>query len=939
MAEVVLPGRSRHHRQTSSISNIMSGHVALTEPKFEMVPNPTFSFPMQPRTPSPVNLQIGPAPSRRRPTSMHLGVPGAQPVGNNTNSINTHRRTTSALPSFSFNAENTSGLQEPSTDSATDAPLPLTPRRGHKRGTSEFVGGDSRFGFSNALSTSPTRPTALEVPEPSNALPVPGHGGRRGHAHRRSAALSSHDVKSIMVPSDEPLPRLSTSLPNTPLGHPAEEQTAAPPLDRSASGLDTEISSRDSSPARPGSRRCVGFSDNVEIIPRPLSVISSEGSFNTSRNHSVNNSISSVISMGSPPVRTSQRSLSAGNMAAIVEQAPRKRSSIEIGKRVEKEGAWLKLSNSSPDISAPSPTLSFAEDEPQPQIKASRKSRHSLGRNIGFDRRKSEPSISTCANEPSRLSAISLQDNEQVQAQDAQIDRRSSSKRLKEWATSKLHRKSRDFNKAYPTATPVARTTNARPKSEGYFDVPAKVPVSDPAPIVPAAAETDLDAVFGGLGDSGNGDNEQVSTPRVQFNTPTFTHPSTFRPADDDSTQLVDLDDAISLSTPPLGSTYRKQLHSAARSNNAPNSYLHRRTESAPVMMPFDFSRTGTPQSSMADVFEEEEEDELLSPKTVRPHTSHGPERDETAGIGISIVDADSSALNFGADDVSHSRRNEWEPERQSSSYGPTSMGSRLSTPLNERRGSYIMEETIMEEVSPVEAPSVGVEIVSDHEEPRAPSLTKSSDSSDTPTLLASQREGMFYPDIAPPMMTPETYQTSTFSSSSPGRPRSFDTPRLGTSASSFNDNRTVSSSTTGEQAPDVRISVDDVPSLTSSRSTMFSTAHANNSHRDFSGASSGYVGQRNSSGASSTLDPNMVAEQRRKRSSIQSLSQLMGTSFGPKAKGSEEFRPQTASAATSSSSAKPKKEHRLKKLMFWRSKQSDARTSWGAPPTEERTG
>lgn len=247
-----------------------------------------------------------------------------------------------------------------------------------------------------------------------------------------------------------------------------------------------------------------------------------------------------------------------------------------------------------------------------------------------------------------------------------------------------------------------------------------------------------------------------------------------------------------------------------------------------------------------------------------------------------------------------------------------------------------------MEEVSPVEAQPAGVHIVADDEEPRAPSLTKSSDSSDTPTLLASQREGMFvYPNMAPPMMTPETYQTSTFSTSSPGRPRSFDTPRLGTSASSFTDNRTVSSSTTGEQPPDVRISVDDVPSLTSSRSTMFSTAHANNSHRDFSGASgasSGHVGQRNSSGASSTLDPTLVAEQRRKRSSIQSLSQLMGGSFGPRSKASEEFRPKTASAATIST-VKPKKEHRLKKLMFWRSKQSDAQGSWSnASRGEERT-
>jgi hypothetical protein len=875
--------------------------------------------------------------------SMHLGVPGAQPT-----STNSHRRTTSALPSFAFNADNTSGLQETSIEPATDAPPLFTPKRGHKRGGSEFVGGDSRFGVSNALSTSPTRTTAPDTLDPSAALPVSGHGGKRGHAHRRSAALSSHDVMTIMAPSEKSSPKLSASLPNTPIGQRVEEYASGLPLDRSVSVPEIDSSSREASPTRPGSRRCVGFSENVEIIPRPLSTISSEGSFSTSRNHSVNNSISSVISMGSPPARVSQRSLSAGNMSAIMEQAHGNCSSTETSKRVEREGAWLRNpSNSASEASAPSPSLSFAHDESQVRVGDAQPSKHPVGRNLGFGRRRSEPSISARANEEvSRLSSISLQEAQEAQeAQDVKtrqahvdVDRRSSTKKLKEWAASKLHRRSRDFNKAFPTAKPVARTSSTRPKSEGFLDVPGMAPIPEPQPLEPAAAETDLDAVFGGFGGSEDAENGAVPEPRVQFNTPTFSQASTFRPADDDAAQLVDLDDAMSLQTPPLSASYRKQLHSATRSNNAPISYMHRRTESAPVMMPFDFSRSGTPQSSMADVFEEEEEDEQLSPRTVRPHTSHGMARDETAGIGISIVDADSLALNFGADDVSHPRRNEREPERPSTSYGPMSMSSRLSTPLNERRGSSIMEETIMEEASPVEAQTAGIEIVADYEEPRAPSLTKSSDSSDTPTLLASQREGMFYPDTAPPMMTPETYQTSTFSTSSPGRPRSFDTPRLGTSASSFTDNRTVSSSTTGEQPPDVRVSVDDVPSLTSSRSTMFSTAHANNSHRDFSGASSGYVGLRNSSGASSTLDSTTVAEQRRKRSSIQSLSQLMGNSFGPKTKGSEEFRPQTASAATIST-VKPKKEHRLKKLMFWRSKQSDAqRGSWSSAASSQTT-
>lgn len=941
MAEVALPGRARHHRQASSISNIMSGNVAVSEPKFEMVPNPTFSFPMQPRTPSPSNLQSGPAPGRRRPMSMHLGLPDAQPAS----AASAHRRTTSALPSFSFNADNRSGLQDAPSDSASDALPPPTPRRGHRRGGSEFVGGDSRFGVSNALSTSPTRATAPAVPEPSNALPVPGHGGRRGHAHRRSAALSSHDVMSVMLPPAEASPRLSSSLPTTPLEHPAEaQQESKPALDLSVSYPAGESSDRDSSPPRPGSRPRVGFSENVEIIPRPLSTISSEGSFSSnSRNHSVNNSISSVISMGSPPVRTAQRSLSASNMGSIIEQTPRKRSSVEISKRVEREGEWLKSSaNSTPEPGAPSPSLSFAEDEHPSQTRSSHRTKHSLGRSLGFDRRRSEPSISTCANSESRLSAISLRDDaanssEQLDADGGRVDRRSSTKRLREWAASKLHRRSRDLSKIYPTTPTSPRTTNVRPKSDGFFDVPGKVPVSDSEPQEPAAAETDLDAVFGGQGDVGDQDDASTAAePRVQFNTPTFSQPSSFRPAEDDSAPLVDLDDAISLQTPPLGSTHRRQLHSAARSNNVPNAYLHRRTESAPVMMPFDFSRTGTPQSSMADVFEEDEDEDPLSSKDARPHTSHGPARDQAAGIGISIVDADSPALNFGAEEVSHSRGNDWEPERPSSSYG--NLSSRLNTPLNERRGSSIIEETIMEEVSPVEVQPTGIEIVADHEEPRAPSLTKSSDSSDTPTLLASQREGMFYPDMAPPMMTPETYQTSTFSSSSAGRPCSFDTPRLGTSASSINDNRTVSSCTTGEQPQEVRMSTDDVPSLTSSRSTMFSTVHANNSHRDFSGSSSGYVGQRNSSGASSTLDPNMVAERRRKRSSIQSLSQLMGGSFGPKTKASEEFRPHTSSAATVTSKP-PKKEHRLKKLMFWRSKQSDAEASLNSIQKEPRNG
>ena len=379
---------------------------------------------------------------------------------------------------------------------------------------------------------------------------------------------------------------------------------------------------------------------------------------------------------------------------------------------------------------------------------------------------------------------------------------------------------------------------------------------------------------------------------------------------------MLDLDAALGpFRTPPLGgSRQRRELHSS-RTTKEMNSFgvpYHQRTISAPNLSPSGFNiftrNSITSQGSLPDVFEGEGEEEPGNNAPVRAASPRSVP-DEVAGIGIQVVDADNvspgTTFNWGTDDGLGIRRDEWEPER------PTSYGTsiqRLPTPIIEqRRASSIIEETIMEEQSPIEA----IEVVESHEEPRASSLTKSSDSSETPTLMASQTGNLALPNGAQSLMTPDTYQTSTFSSPDfTRRQGSFDTSRLGTSASSITDNRTMSSCT-GDQGHEVRSSVDDVPSLTSSRSTMLSTMHANTSKRDFGS------GDRTSSVPSSTLDPTVAAERRRKRASIQSLSQLVGGSFSSKSKAVDESRPQTAVAATKA----PKKEHRLKKLMFWRSK------------------
>jgi len=385
---------------------------------------------------------------------------------------------------------------------------------------------------------------------------------------------------------------------------------------------------------------------------------------------------------------------------------------------------------------------------------------------------------------------------------------------------------------------------------------------------------------------------------------------------------MLDLDAALGpFKTPANGGTHRQRgnMHSSRPTKDlgGPNNNFHRRAESAPALPPFDSQSMNTPsQSSMADVFEEEEEDDARAGATQVKGASTSSSEDE-AGVGIQVVDSATSGTgdlwHLGNDEGLGIQRGDWQPQRPSTSY--SNQMSRLSTSGTDCRGSSLIEETIIEEASPVEP----VEIVQPEEEPRASSLTKSSDSSETPTLLGPTH-------VAGPDMTPETYQTSNFSSPDCDRRQaSFDASRLGTAASSIADTRTESSSCmTGEPGSEVRVSSDDVPSLTSSRSTMLSIAQANHSRRDVTG--------NRTPSSSSGIDN---AEQRRhKRGSIQSLSQLVGNPFASaRSKDLDESRPKTAAEpAVGALPAKKKKEHRLKKLMFWKAKQCDKSALRSAP-------
>jgi len=213
------------------------------------------------------------------------------------------------------------------------------------------------------------------------------------------------------------------------------------------------------------------------------------------------------------------------------------------------------------------------------------------------------------------------------------------------------------------------------------------------------------------------------------------------------------------------------------------------------------------------------------------------------------------------------------------------------------------------------------VEVVEDFEEPRTSSLTRSSDSTITPTISgdkvkeARQLMSLPLPLTQHSLMTPDTFTNSSFSSPDfRSSQTSFDTQRLGTASSSITDYRTMNPAHFGEPGPELRVSVDDVPSLTSSRSTMTSGLH-----NTFP-----LMSPRNPSERTGSLSsiPSDASERRRKRSSIASLSRLIqGSSFAERSKLSIETRPQSAHLEPTKE-PKVKKHRRISKMMqFWKSK------------------
>jgi hypothetical protein len=922
-----------------------SNRIETTTPE----PCPPFVFPSRPLT-SPTALT---ASLNRRPLSSHAPRGASHdPDAEDLQDLN--RNSTNVMPNFKSGSNShdpVTGMTSPPLSPTSSLAIPPRPG-GHRRGGSEFIGGDGKVGGPGLMSTSPTKGDGI-LPPPGPAPGLQPPPGRRGHAHRRSGAISCHDLSMILKPVDsntgcrsapvspcEPCARRD-SLP--PLG--PEGQPSLPVIGSSVDGitrdsLDKPLMSENNVGAR---RSRVGFSDTLEFIPRPLSALSSETSstLTTVRGHSVSGSISSIASgNASSPFLGRERGTSlsttfedkslqprpstAGAVLSVPTNKkitfgdlipPSKRPSsasaspsVSIGspviprfppKKKHQSDIYHSASVSSPDVST-APVMSTERAEKYlPQFLDS-------------------PPLSPISPQPPDSSEQSEQKpDEAKRATDSKSSKKQ--KRVKTWIfsrKSKYRTRKQKLARRSPTPPPLPNYTLSTGPSSSDLELSnnpdcAFVTLNGGyySQRLPSELGRSYSRMTGGAG------------PREM----------------ESMSPVIDLDAALGpFNTPSIspdfGSPFRsgsmapkRRMHSSGRTGGfvGPGMHYHRRTESAPEMAPFDWGEFGihrlASSSTMADVFEEDEENEedegglKVDSKPRRPKSEADNEKEEGLGIGIHVADTDSPRDGAGMD---------WAAETDKC-YN-RGMGEDIGLCEVESPQSNIdvkQERAIgspAKEVAHEEINST-IEVTNNGELACPTSDARSSESTVTPPSLQGQFEGNRgaiesrlppYPVYLAPD-TPSSAASSTFPSPA-FAPTSFDMDgRFPTARSSFTDDPTFDALLLGGPGPELRMSVDDVPSLTSSSSTMTSGINYN-----------GQFGQHFESRVPAERSMSIASSQSsrsaaRKRSSLASLSRLVGSSHGEKSKLSHELN---AQAEAPERSSKDKKEKRWSRVMhFWK--------------------
>jgi hypothetical protein len=768
------------------------------------------------------------------------------------------------------------------------------------------------------MSSSPTKGDGA-LPQPTGFGPPGGRRGGRGHRHVRSAAISHADVTKILLPPTSPTNIRGNSAPCSPAGdHNLQESpfpgSVDPTVQHSVSDSTSKNGDAEASkePLRALNRARVGFSDALEFIPRPLSVVSSDSSSTVTarQGHSVSNSISSVISAGaSSPLSKEKRGIPQSTRRPT-DTRPRTAEPVLDHERIQhpdepkrRNSIPLLMEAAAASVSAPSTPRS-----------AKKWTFFGHETNSGECSPKSPPTSAGSAGKEGKLPAETFHSEPELPAADEPLpsieptsSRRSSisrkpskkQKRVRTWAGSILGRKSRQRSQKQKLSR---RSPTPPHRSYPPMDETSRYPFpSHPEP-QPLRLETE----------------NNIATWK----------PRRLPPQDDDSmSPMIDLDAALGPFNTPSGfgddweisqktGPKKRAMHSAAGLGGftGPGMHYHRRAESAPEFENprprFGLHRLGSSSTmAMEDVSEEDEDDwEDAKPSSDKEDASNVGEDEIKTGLGIDIrvEDAEDLELDQETDQAMDNALNRGVKRKGSS----LSEGDRrtVGTAKSEHSATSLYDEPIMEESART------IEIIDDSTSSRPDSRAHSSDSTATPPFRPRTGKELAPVDIQPfpqpfslqpPYLTPTSPPSTTQSSfPSPRSPFSYDAQRISTAPSSVTDEHGFQSLLLGEPGPELRYSVDEVPSLTSSNSTMTRESGypgaGNPQFRD---------GQRSASLSSAAVS--------RKRSSMASLSRLISSSHGEKSKLSIESRvPGTADVEKKEKS----KSKRISRLMqFWK--------------------
>ena len=581
------------------------------------LPNPPFVFPA--RDSNDANTGDSPVqpPTRSRPPLPAFSFnPGSEQAP----------QSSPPLPAFSFNPGSEQGSEQP----PQQAPQPSTPTfhsyrpSGHRRQYSEFVGGDELVGpeptEENHRGDEKSVPTPTNLPPPGPGL---GAGGRRkrSHAHRRSGAVSSVDLTTIAREfGSKPAPE---SAPCTPANMKRDHgNDAVGPISYSASTLNRPtppgsplMAASTNFPARPESETDNGPGPDDQ----PLSTNTSEAPEIPSSNPIEDTAESS----GSPPTyntntetspkhrtrpKTADASFTFGQGETPMQDdaTPRKRpisdayhsrahkslssGVLELALRKMKHGGDEDHMNYSDDeVSDPSVDGRHDSSESSPSAGEKGKSKEKRQKKVRswaeaiLTRRKGKSPQSkkdTTAGEPSKVPPLITRTNSDMESS-LDVDFDDDNIVVIRSPTSPNAPESTDSNPDTPTTPTLENSWKPRSFYEQGKEPDVRSPVID------------LDAALG-----------PFNTPETG---PGFVAGSNFSAA-------------------------TKRMYSGGRRGEfvGPEMRYHRRAESAPEMPPFDRSfLSGTRFGSSsaienADVFDEEEEDAFLaaggkSPDATRP--------------------------------------------------------------------------------------------------------------------------------------------------------------------------------------------------------------------------------------------------------------------------------------------------------------------------------